>query len=310
MNNILSNIKKSKYYLNKNECVGIPTETVYGLAANAYSKKAISKIFRLKKRSKKNPLIVHYYSLKMLKKDCQINNDFLILYKKFCPGPITFVLKLKKKNNISKNVTNYKKTLAVRFPKHSVTRKLLKNLRYPLAAPSANISTKISPTSKEDVKNEFGKKIKFILNGGQSKVGLESTIVSLINKPQILRLGGVEISRINKVLKTNLKYNKKNKKIIVPGQGKVHYSPGIPIRLNVTKIKPNEAFMLIKKRKLSDKNFYYLSKNKNLKEAAKNLYKTLRMIKKKKFKSIGVEKIPNIGFGEAINDRLIRASKF
>ena len=310
MNNILSNIKKTKYYLNKNECVGIPTETVYGLAANAYSKKAISKIFRLKKRSKKNPLIVHYYDLKMLKKDCQINNDFLILYKKFCPGPITFVLKLKKENSISKNVTNYKKTLAVRFPKHSIARKLLKNLRYPLAAPSANISTKISPTSKEDVKNEFGKKIKFILNGGQSKVGLESTIVSLINKPQILRLGGIEISRINKVLKTNLKFNKKNKKIIVPGQGKVHYSPGIPIRLNVTKIKPNEAFMLIKKRKLSDKNFFYLSKNKNLKEAAKNLYKTLRMIKKKKFKSIAVEKIPNIGFGEAINDRLIRASKF
>ncbi len=310
MNNILSNIKKSKYYLNKNECVGIPTETVYGLAANTYSKKAISKIFRLKKRSKKNPLIVHYYSLKMLMKDCQINNDFLILYKKFCPGPITFVLKLKKENNISKNVTNYKKTLAVRFPKHSVTRKLLKNLRYPLAAPSANISTKISPTSKEDVKNEFGKKIKFILNGGQSKVGLESTIVSLVKKPQILRLGGLEISRINKVLKTNLKFNKKNKKIIVPGQGKVHYSPGIPIRLNVTKIKPNEAFMLIKKRKLSYKNFYYLSKNKNLKEAAKNLYKTLSMIKKKKFKSIAVEKIPNIGFGEAINDRLIRASKF
>ena len=310
MNNILSNIKKTKYYLNKNECVGIPTETVYGLAANAYSEKAISKIFRLKKRSKKNPLIVHYYDLKMLKKDCQINNDFLILYKKFCPGPITFVLKLKKENSISKNVTNYKKTLAVRFPKHSIARKLLKNLRYPLAAPSANISTKISPTSKEDVKNEFGKKIKFILNGGQSKVGLESTIVSLINKPQILRLGGIEISRINKVLKTNLKFNKKNKKIIVPGQGKLHYSPGIPIRLNVTKIKSDEAFILIKKRKLYDKNFYYLSKNKNLKEAAKNLYKTLRMIKKKKFKSIAVEKIPNIGFGEAINDRLIRASKF
>ena len=280
----LANIKKSQFYLDKNECVGIPTETVYGLAANAYSEKAIIKIYRLKKRLKKNPLIVHYYDLKMLKNDCEINNNFLKLYKYFCPGPITFVLKLKKESKISKNVTNNKKTLAVRFPKHSIARKLLKNLRYPLAAPSANISTKISPTSKEDVKNEFGKKIKFILNGGQSKVGLESTIVSLINKPQILRLGGIEISRINKVLKTNLKFNKKNKKIIVPGQGKLHYSPGIPIRLNVTKIKPDEAFMLIKKRKLYDKNFYYLSKNKNLKEAAKNLYKTLRMIKKKNLK--------------------------
>ena len=178
------------------------------------------------------------------------------------------------------------------------------------AAPSANISTKISPVSKEDVIDEFGKKIKFVLNGGRSNVGLESTIISLIGRPKILRLGGVEISKINKVLKTKLKFNNKKKKIISPGQGRIHYSPGIPIRLNVEKSKIDEAFILIKKRKNSDKNFYYLSKNKNLKEAAKNLYKTLRMIKRKKFKSIAVEKIPNIGFGEAINDRLIRASKF
>jgi len=309
MKNNLSNIKKSKYYLDKNECVVIPTETVYGLAANAYSSRATSKIFRLKKRSKKNPLIVHYYNIKMLKKDCHINNNFLRLYKKFCPGPITFVLKLKKDSKISKNVTNNKKTLAVRFPKHLVTKELLKALKYPLAAPSANISNKISPVSKEDVKDEFGKKIRFILNGGRSKVGLESTIVSLINKPRILRLGGTEISKINKVLKTTLRLNN-NKKIVVPGQGKVHYSPGISVRLNIKKPKINEAFILIKKRKLSGKNFYYLSKTKNLKEAAKNLYKTLRIIKKKNFKSIAVEKIPNIGFGAAINDRLIRASKY
>jgi L-threonylcarbamoyladenylate synthase len=119
----------------------------------------------------------------------------------------------------------------------------------------------------------------------------------------------VQSSKINKILKTSLKFSKK-KKIAVPGQGKVHYSPKIPIRLNANKPKKNEAFMLIKKRKLSGKNFYYLSKNSNLKETAKNLYKTLRMIKKKNFKSIAVEKIPNIGFGEAINDRLIRASKY
>ena len=310
MKNNLSNIKKTKYYLDKNECVGIPTETVYGLAANAYSKKATSKIFKLKKRSKNNPLIVHYHNLAMLINDCQINNNFIKLYKKFCPGPITFVLRQKKESKISKNVTNNKKTLAVRFPKHSVTRKLLKILKYPLAAPSANISTKISPVTKEDVIDEFGKKIKFVLDGGTSNVGLESTIVSLINKPQILRLGGIEISKINRVLKNNLKFNRKKKKMIVPGQGKIHYSPGIPIRLNIKKPKLDEAFILIKKRKLSGKNFYYLSKNNNLKEAAKNLYKTLRMIKKKKFKSIAVEKISNIGFGEAINDRLIRASKF
>ena len=306
----LSNIKKSKFYLDKNECVGIPTETVYGLAANAYSQSATSKIFRLKKRPKKNPLIVHYYNLKMLRNDCILNEDFLKLYKKFSPGPITFVLKLKKGSKISTNVTNKKKTLAVRFPKHPISRKLLKLLKYPLAAPSANISTKISAVTSQDVKDEFGKKLKYILDGGASKVGLESTIVGLINKPQILRLGGIEVKRINKILKTNLKYKSKNKTLIVPGQLKIHYSPGIPIRMNVNSPRLNEAFILIKKKKTSGKNIYYLSKTKNLKEAAKNLYKTLRMIKNKKFKSIAVEKIPNVGFGEAINDRLLRASKF
>ena len=118
------------------------------------------------------------------------------------------------------------------------------------------------------------------------------------------------IINFSQIRKSNIRYNKKKKKIASPGQGKVHYSPGIPIRLNVNKEKQNEAFMLIKKRKLTGKNIYYLSKSKNLKNAAKNLYKTLRMIKKKKFKSIAVEKIPSEGFGEAINDRLLRASKF
>ena len=305
----LSNIKKAINYLNNDDCIAIPTETVYGLAANAYSNKATSKIFKLKNRSKKNPLIVHYYNLKFLKKDCLINKQFLKLYKKYCPGPISFVLNLKKDSLISKNVTNKKDTIAIRFPKHYLTRKLLKNLKFPIAAPSANISSRISPVSKEDVKDEFGKKIKFILDGGRSKIGLESTILSLIKKPKILRLGGIDKNKINKFLKINTKKSKKNN-IAVPGQAKIHYSPQIPIRLNVKQPRQNEAFILIKKRKLYDKNFFYLSKNKNLKEAAKNLYKTFRKIKKKKYRFIAIEKIPNRGIGEAINDRLMRASKF
>ena len=309
MKNNLSNIKKAKYYLDKKECIGIPTETVYGLAANAYSNLATSRIFSLKKRPKHNPLIVHYHNLNDLKKDCEINENFLKIYKQFCPGPITFVLKLKKKSKISKNVTNYKSTLAIRFPSHPLTRSLLKELPYPLAAPSANISTKISPVSKEDVKDEFGKKIKFILDGGRCKVGLESTIISLINKPKIMRFGGIETEKINKILKRKIKFLHKSKKIITPGQGKLHYSPGIPISLNKINPLTDEAFILIKKRKLSDKNYFYLTKNQNLKEAARNLYKTLRMIKKKKYKKIAVEKIPNKGLGQAINDKLIRASK-
>jgi len=309
MKNNLANIKKAKMLLDSGYCIAIPTETVYGLAANAYSNTAVKKIYKLKKRPKNNPAIVHYSSLKQLKSDCELNKNFYLLYKKLCPGPITFVLKLKKKSRISKFVNNNKNTLAVRFPKNNLSKKLLNLLDYPLAAPSANITKKISAVSADDVKDEFGKKIKFILDGGRSKIGLESTIINLIKTPQILRLGGTEISKINKILKTKLKFRKNKKKMISPGQSKVHYSPGIPIRLNAKSIKLNEAFIAIKKKKFSDKNFYYLSKNKNLKEAAKNLYKTMRIIKNKNYKSIAIEKIPNKGFGLAINDRLIRASK-
>ena len=310
MNNNLANIKKSISFLNKDDCVAIPTETVYGLAANAYSSKAVRKIYTLKRRPINNPSIIHYSSLNQLEKDCELNKNFFKLYKKFCPGPITFVLKLKKESCISKIATNNKKTVAIRFPKNKITQKLLKILNYPLAAPSANISTKISPVSASDVREEFGNKIKFILNGGRSKIGLESTIISLVNKPKILRLGGIERTKINKVLNKKIKYDKTNKKISVPGQSKLHYSPGIPIKLNITKPKPNEAFILIKKRKKSCTNYFYLSKTKNLKQAAKNLYKILRIIKNKNYKNIVVEKIPNNGFGEVINDRLKRASNF
>ena len=223
MKNNLLNIKKAIKYLNKNQCVGIPTETVYGLAANAYSSNATAKIFKLKKRPQRNPLIVHYYNLKLLKKDCELNDFFLKLYKKYSPGPISYILKLKRDSLISKNVTNKKNTLAVRFPKHPLTRSLLKKLNYPLAAPSANISTKISPVSKEDVQDEFGKKLSLILDGGSSKIRIESTIINLINKPQILRLGGIQKEEIKRYLKLNVKFNKRSK-IKSPGQGKIHYS--------------------------------------------------------------------------------------
>ena len=232
-----SNIKKAKKYLDKNNCIGIPTETVYGLAGNAYSDKAVKKIFILKKRPRNNPLIVHYHSLFQLENDCILNKDFFLLYKKFCPGPLTFVLKLKKKSKISKFVTNNKKTLAIRFPQQSLVRKLIKNLDYPLAAPSANISTKLSSVKASDVKEEFGKKVKFVLDGGKCKIGIESTIINLTRKPEILRLGGLENSKIKKVLKKQLIININPSKKNAPGQSKLHYSPGIPLRMNALKIK-------------------------------------------------------------------------
>jgi len=306
----LANIKKAKKLLNKTECVAIPTETVYGLAGNAYSDIACKKIYKLKKRPKNNPLIIHYFNFRSLEKDCDFNTDFLKLYKKFCPGPITFVLNLKKNSKVSKIATNKKSSLAVRFPKHSISRRLLKELDFPLAAPSANLSSRLSAVCSNDVRDEFGKNIKYILDGGKSKIGVESTIVDLRKKPRILRLGGLEISSIENILNKKVKLKNKPKKISVPGQLKLHYSPGMPIRLNVKKNKDNEAFLLIKKTKKTKTNYYFLSKKGDLKEAARNLYSTLRKIKKSKFNSIAVTKIPNIGLGKTINDRLKRASKF
>ncbi len=306
----LANIKKAQKLLNKSECVAIPTETVYGLAANAYSDRACKKIYKIKKRPKNNPLIVHYLNDKILMKDCKFNKNFIKLYKKFCPGPLTFILDLKKNSKISKVVTNKKYSLAVRFPKHPVTRNLLKKLTFPLAAPSANLSSRVSAVSPADIKDDFGKKIKYILDGGKSSIGLESTIIDVRNKPKLLRLGGLEISILEKVLKKKIDMNNNPLKISSPGQFKLHYSPGIPIRLNVKKIRDKEAHLSIKKLKQNKPNFYFLSKNGNLKEAARNLYSTLRKIKKDNYKSIAVSKIPNKGLGKAINDRLKRASKF
>ena len=142
----------------------------------------------------------------LLKKDCLINDNFIKLYKKFSPGPITYVLKLRKNSKISKYVTNNKKSLAVRFPKHTIFKNLLKQLNYPLAAPSANITTKVSAVKAKDVKEEFGNKIKYILDGGICKIGIESTIVNLTGKPTILRLGGLDISKIQKTLGFKIKY--------------------------------------------------------------------------------------------------------
>ena len=310
MKSIQSNIKKAKKYLDKNHCIAIPTETVYGLAGNAYSNEAIKKIFKLKNRPMNNPLIVHYYNINKLKEDCHINSNFIKLYNKFSPGPITFILKLKNESKISKFVTNKQKSLAVRFPKHPLLKRLLKSLTYPLAAPSANISTRLSAVQASDVIEEFGSKVKYVLNGGKCKIGVESTIINLISKPSILRFGGLEISKIQKVLKKKVSINTKSKKNIAPGLLPLHYSPGIPLRTNIKKPKNNEAFLLIKKRKITSKNYYYLSKKNDLKQAAKNLYSVLRKIKKKGYNMIAVEKISNIGIGKTINDRLNRASKY
>jgi len=304
----LVNLKKAKKNIENNNVIGIPTETVYGLAGNAYSDRSIKKIFKLKKRPNFNPLIIHFKNLNDLKNDVNLNTNFKKLYSAFCPGPITFILKKKKKSRISKIATAGKKTVAVRIPKHKAARNLLSIIKFPLAAPSANISSKLSPTSAKDVFEEFGNKIKFILDGGQCKIGLESTIVDLTGKPSILRPGSITAEKIQKILKKKIKIKKNLKRIKSPGQLKLHYSPGIPVKMNRKNAKKHQALIGFGKKFKVGKNHFNLSKKGNLKEAANNLYKTMRKIRKRNFKSIAVVKIPNKGIGYAINDRLKKAS--
>ena len=302
------NLNKAKKILKKNNVIAVPTETVYGLAGNAYSNESVKKIYKLKKRPKKNPLIIHYYNLERLKKDAHVDKKFLKLYKKFSPGPLTYVLKKKKKSKISSLAHANLKSIAVRFPKNITIRNLLKQLNFPLAIPSANISSNVSPIRANDVVDEFGKKINFILNGGRSRIGLESTVVTLYGKTKILRPGAISHKKIGKVLKENISILKKTKELQSPGLLKRHYSPGIPIKLNCKKTDGKSAFIVFGKKYKKARNVFNLSRNGNLKEAAKNLYKTLRKIKNLKYKKINVVKIPNYNIGIAINDRLRRAS--
>ena len=307
--NSFYNLNKAKKILEKNKIIAVPTETVYGLAGNAYSNKSVKRIYNLKKRPKKNPLIIHYYNLDLLKKDAKYDKNFLKLYKKFSPGPLTYILKKRKNSKVSKFANAKLKTIAVRFPKNKAIRSLLKKLSFPLAIPSANISTGVSPTEPLDVVDEFKNKVKFILNGGKSIIGLESTVINLSNKTRILRPGAISNSQIGKILKKKVSNIAGSKLIVSPGMLKRHYSPGIPMKLNSKKADYKAAFIVFGKKYKMKKNMFNLSKNSNLKEAAKNLYKVLRKIKKLKYKKINVVKIPNKNIGIAINDRLKKASK-
>ncbi len=303
------NISRAINLLKKKDLVGVPTETVYGLAGNAYQGKVVKKIYKLKKRPKKNPLIIHYYNLNLLAQDAETNDDFYKLYKAFSPGPITYVLNKKKGSKISKLATGNLKTIAVRIPKNKVIRKILKKLEFPLAIPSANKSTKVSPVSAEDILSEFGKSLKMILSGKRSNIGIESTVVDLTTKIKILRPGVINQQDISKILKKRVGNINYKSKIKAPGMLKKHYSPGIPIKLNQKYAKNNQAFIVFGKKYKNGKNIFNLSKKSNLREAARNLYKTLRIIKQKNYKMIYVTKIPFKGIGLAINDRLKKASR-
>ena len=302
-----NNLTKAKIIVDNGGVVAVPTETVYGLAANAYNNKAIQKIYSLKKRPSRNPLIVHFKNIESIKKEAFINKNFLKLVKKFSPGPLTYILKKKKISKISKLANKSLDTIAVRIPKEKNIIKLLSILKYPLAAPSANKSKSLSPTTAKHVAEEFGKSVKMIIDGGVCKIGIESTVIDLTTKPKILREGGLSSNIIEKFLKVKLT-EEKSKIVKSPGQIGLHYSPGIPIYMNREKATQDGALIVFGKKTYNNHNTFNLSINGKLKDAAKNFFNILRIIKNKKFKSISVNKIPNKDLGKAINERLKRAS--
>ena len=304
---ILSKTIKS---LKNGGVVGLPTETVYGLGGSAYLKRAVEKIFKLKGRPRFNPLIIHYHNIKDAQKDIVSNKYFEILYKLFCPGPITFVLKRKSASKISRYSCANLKTIAVRFPKNKAVRAILRKIDFPLAMPSANKSSNVSPVNSKDVFDEFKTKLKIIIDGGKCKIGIESTVIDLTSSPKILRPGVIDKKVIENSLKIKIQTPKKESKIISPGMMKKHYSPGIPVVINQTKHDGKSAYIYIGNKYKTKKDFFSLSKKNNLFLAASNLYKIFRIIKKKGYKKIQINKIPKYGAGIAINDRISRASKF
>ena len=289
--------------------VAFPTETVYGLGANALNSDAVAEIYTAKKRPNFNPLIVHVLNLETAQKFAVFNKDTLLLANKFWPGPLTVVAPIKDKTNLSKLITAGLDTVAIRVPAHPVARKLLETFNGPIAAPSANPSGSISSTSAAHVKSGLGGRIQAILNGGKCDVGLESTII-LSNNGQcnILRSGGISEKEIEEVLGYKISLNQNSDTPISPGQLSSHYAPNANLRMNVIKADEDE-YMIGFGDVVGQLN---LSSQGNLIEAATNLFAYLHMADEDAITlgktKIAIAKIPMHGLGIAINDRLTRAS--
>jgi L-threonylcarbamoyladenylate synthase len=301
--------------LQNNDLVAIPTETVYGLAGNALSETAIKKIFEAKNRPFTDPLIVHVADVNQIP---NLVSDFPDLAKQlfeiFSPGPLTILLP--KSKQVPDLITNGSAMVAIRIPNHPLTLELLKSIDFPLAAPSANPFGGLSPTVPEHVQSALGSKIQYILDGGPCEVGLESTIIKLTGNSQIeiLRQGGISEETLQSFCK--LEKENESQKIVVPGSMLSHYAPAKPLFINdieslLSEYKKSEiAFLGFEKYNLEflPENQMLLSKDGNLNEAARNLFSHLHQLDLLAVKAIFCDKIPEIGIGKAINDRLKRAA--
>ncbi len=316
------NIAKAAEILKSGGVVGMPTETVYGLAANAFDGRAVAKIYEIKGRPQFNPLISHFADAGDVETCAVMDEKAKALAQAFWPGALTLVLPRAKNCPVSELASAGLETIAVRVPAHPAARKLIKACGFPLVAPSANLSGTISPTSPAHVAEGLGDKVDMILAAGASSVGVESTVVDLSDgAPVILRPGAVTAEEISEVLGEKIIYDTGDAaKPKSPGLLLKHYAPKIPLRMNAIDLNPGEAllgfsslrFMGVKgggaALNLPESQRRNLSEEGDLHQAASNLFAMLRELDKPEHAAIAVMPIPDTGLGVAINDRLKRAA--
>ena len=291
--------------LNNDQLVILPTETVYGLAGNGLSLRAIKSIYQIKNRPIKKKLILHCNSIAMVQKYFELDQDNLIVAKKYWPGPLTLILR--KKGKSIPNILTQNQNCAVRIPSNQFLLNIIKTIGKPLVMPSANKFKQLSPVTAKMAYQNFEKSDLTIIDDGKSTIGIESTMFKIINKKiEVIRYGLIDVFEVMGILK-NFKLKKVNNEYF-PGTSNKHYSPVKELYINQKKIIKKSAFIGFGNIKKNE--FKNLSSKKNLREAASRLYYYFYLADNNdSFETISVAPIPNEGIGIAINDRLERASK-
>jgi len=303
-------IRNAAQALAHGDIVAFPTETVYGLGANALDARAVAKVFAAKERPRFNPLIVHVPDLAAAETYAVVNDMARILAEAFWPGPLSLVLAKRPACGIADLVSAGLDTIALRAPAHPVAQALLAEVKLPIAAPSANRSGRISPTTAAHVEAELGERPAMILDGGPCPLGIESTVVSVVGgEPGLLRPGALPREAIELVLGVPLAAAKANHRGASPGQLATHYAPQTKLRLGATSVRPDEALLGFGRDVPQGACMTInLSASGNLEEAAAKLFAALRELDQAGARTIAVMPIPTQGLGEAINDRLQRAA--
>ncbi|WP_119304462.1 L-threonylcarbamoyladenylate synthase [Dongia deserti] len=306
----LTEIGDAARALRQGKLVAFPTETVYGLGGDATSDRAVAAIFSAKGRPSFNPLIVHVASATDAVQFAEVSANAQAVARSFWPGPLTMVLPRRRDCRISLLATAGLDSVAIRVPAHTIAQTLLTMTGLPLAAPSANPSGRLSPTSADHVLADLGDNVEFVIDGGACTVGVESTVLSLLDdKPRILRPGGVPAEAIAEVLQEPVTIETGAEDSAAPrspGRLLSHYAPSLPVRLNAAAAEPGE--ILLGFGPSAPKDALNLSPIGDLQEAAANLFALLRRLDDPQYCAIAVMPVPETGLGIAINDRLRRAA--